>query len=105
MTNSSDRLDRLEAIVESNSRAIQALLDARVEDKLELQAVTTRMDAAIARIDEAIGRLTTLNEGVVNLLSSLDSDRPTILRRLNSIENKVDRLLERRGNNGNEPQQ
>lgn len=66
MTNSTDRLDRLEAIVESNSRAIQALLDARVEDRLELQAVTTRMDAAIARIDEAIGRLTTLNEGVVN---------------------------------------
>jgi hypothetical protein len=25
---------------------------------------------------------------------ALDSDRPTILRKLNSIENKVDRLLE-----------
>ena len=34
--------------------------------------------------------------GIANLLASLDSDRPTILRKLNSIENKLDRFLERR---------
>lgn len=91
MTNgNSNRLDRLEAIVESNSRAIQAMLDAQASDRLqraELQTVVTG-------INETIQRLTTINEGVVNLLSSLDSDRPTILRKLDSIENKVDRLLE-----------
>jgi hypothetical protein len=46
------------------------------------------------RVDDAIQRLTTLQEGVINLLASLDEDRPTVLRKLNSIENKVDRLLE-----------
>ncbi len=68
MTNGSDRLDRLEAIVESNSRAIQALLDARAEDRLE----RAELREAIADINSAIQRLTTLNQGVVNLLSSLD---------------------------------
>lgn len=85
----------LQQIVESNSRAIQAMLDARASDRLEHEEFKSRIDAAIARMDESIQRLTTLNEGVVNLLSSLDEDRPTVLRKLNTIENKVDRLLER----------
>jgi hypothetical protein len=45
------------------------------------------------RVDEAIQRLITVQEGIINLLESLDEDRPTVLRKLNSIENKVDRLL------------
>lgn len=91
----------LQQIVESNSRAIQAMLEAQASDRLEreefreeLRQVATRTDAAIARMDVAIQRLTNLNEGVINLFSSLDSDRPTILRKLNTIENKVDQLLD-----------
>lgn len=82
----------LQQIVESNSRAIQAILDNQASDRLQRDELQT----AIVSINEAIQRLTTLNEGVVNLLSSLDEDRPTILRKLNAIENKVDRILERR---------
>ncbi len=93
----------LQQIVESNSRAIQAMLDARASDRLEHEEFKSRIDAAIARMDESIQRLTTLNEGVVNLISSLDEDRPTVLRRLNAIESKVDRLLER-NNNDDRPQ-
>lgn len=92
----------LQQIVESNSRTIQAMLEAQASDRLQraelqqqIQTTNARIDAAISRMDESIARLTTLNEGVVNLLSSLDSDRPTILRKLNAIENKVDQLLER----------
>ena len=85
----------LQQIVESNSRAIQSMLDNQAEERLEREEFRSRMDATITRLDTAIQRLTTLNEGVVNLLSSLDEDRPTILRKLNTIENKVDRLLER----------
>lgn len=105
MTNNQpDRLSRIEAIVESNSRAIQAILDAQVEDRLEREETRDRTNATIARLDTAIQRLTTLNEGVVNLLSSLDEDRPTILRKLNTIENKVDRILQRDNGNGDQPQ-
>lgn len=88
----------LQQIVESNSRAIQAMLDAQASDRLQ----RAELQSAITGINEAIQRLTTLNEGVVNLLSSLDSDRPTILRKLNTIENKVDRLLSQ--SNGDQPQ-
>lgn len=80
----------LQQIVESNARSIQALADRnaeishQIEDLLESQrlATTEREQLRQATI------------GIANLLSSLDSDRPTILQKLNSIENKVDRLLE-----------
>ena len=74
--------------------AILAMPDAQASDCLEREEFRDKMDATIARLDTAIQCLTMLNEGVVNLLSSLDEDRPTVLRKLNAIENKVDRLLE-----------
>jgi chromosome segregation ATPase len=79
-TNPPDRLDRIEALVESNARAIQALGERLSE---------INEDAAQERHEL---RQATL--GIANLLSRLDEDRPTILRQLNSIEGKVDRLLD-----------
>jgi len=93
-TNQPNRLDRIEAIVESNSRAIQTMLDAQTEARLEREEFRSEITQTTANINGAIQQLTTLNEGVVNLLVSLDNDRPTILRRLRSIEDKVDQLLE-----------
>lgn len=90
MTQPNDRLDRIEALVESNSRAIQAMLDAMVEARLEREEFREQ----ITRLDDVVVRLTDLQEGVSNLLASIDTDRPTILGRLSRIENKVDRLLE-----------
>ncbi|GAC1458934.1 MAG: hypothetical protein NVS2B14_01220 [Chamaesiphon sp.] len=78
-----DRLDRLEAIVESNSRAIQAMLDNMAESAHERR-----------ELRESSLRLAGLTEGITSLLVSLDEDRPTILRKLTNIENKVDRLLQ-----------
>jgi len=85
MTNgSSDRLDRIEGLLQetvqvarSNSKTIQAILDLQAESAEERREL----------------REATL--GIANLLSALDSDRPTILRKLNTIENKIDRLLSR----------
>lgn len=68
----------LQQIVESNARAIQAMLDAQASDRLQRADL---LEAVVGGINEAIQRLTTLNEGVVNLLFSLDEDRPTILKR------------------------
>ena len=84
--------EELKQLVESNARAIQSLTDLIITDKLE-QAERN------AKLDKTLEKLTALNEGVVNLLSSMDEDRPTVLRKLNAIENKVDRLLERPENN------
>jgi hypothetical protein len=83
---SEERLKRIEAIVESNARAIQAMLEQRVSDRQRLEA-----------LEKIIGHMASLQEGLTRILSSLDEDRPTILRRLMKIEDKVDRLLERNG--------
>jgi tetrahydromethanopterin S-methyltransferase subunit G len=85
-SNGSDRLTRIEAIVESNSRAIQAMMDQRVQERLE-------HEQRMQRLEEILNRVANVQEGLGRMLVSLDDDRPTILRKLNSIENKVDRLL------------
>jgi uncharacterized protein Yka (UPF0111/DUF47 family) len=83
----------LRQLVESNARTAQAILEAMAAARLEREEARDDFYASMQRVDDAIQRLTTLQEGVINLLASLDEDRPTILRKLNSIENKVDRLL------------
>jgi hypothetical protein len=40
-------------------------------------------------------QLSRFEEGLINIMVSVDEDRPTVLRRLTSIENKVDRILEK----------
>ncbi len=39
--------------------------------------------------------LANTQQGIVALLSSIDEDRPTILRKLNTIEQKTDSILSR----------
>jgi chromosome segregation ATPase len=61
------------------------------------QLVATQQDALRDRqeLRDAIIRLADTQEGIARLLSNLDEDRPTILRKLNTIEGKVDSLLQR----------
>lgn len=100
--NNGDRLDRIERllestaqrqqkterIVESNSRAIQAMMEQRATDRLEHEE---RMN----RLEDLVARLTRIEEAQNRMLASMDDDRPTVLRRLMSIEDKVDTLIER----------
>lgn len=71
IVDSNTRFIQLEQLAQSNSRTIQAMLDAQASDRLQRAELQT----VVAGINETIQRLTTINEGVVNLLSSLDSDR------------------------------
>ena len=86
--NNGDRLDRIEAIVESNSRLLQAMLEQRATDRLE-------HEERMRFLEENQRQLIQTQRGIANLVSSLDEDRPTILRKLTTIENKVDSLIER----------
>lgn len=72
------RMVALEQLAQSNSRAIQALLDSMVDAR-----------KACEELRQAIIRITELTEGI-NLTVSLDDNRPTILGRLSRIKNKVD---------------
>lgn len=73
----------LQQLVESNARSIQALGD-RLSELAHIQEEASEERAELRRA----------TIGIANLLASLDEDRPTILRKLNTIENKIDRLLE-----------
>lgn len=96
MTSSSgDRLDRIEAIVESNSRAIQAMMEQRATDRLEHEERMSRLEDTVIRLDDTVARLTRIEEAQNRMLASMDEDRPTVLRKLTTIENKVDTLINR----------
>jgi hypothetical protein len=81
------RIESTTRIVESNARAIQAMLDQAATDRLNHEA---RME-----------KLENLSEGLINIVVSLDEDRPTILRKLNTIEQKTDSILDRLPPNSN----
>ncbi|MGF1490768.1 MAG: hypothetical protein ACFBSE_27055 [Prochloraceae cyanobacterium] len=107
-TNGSERLDRVEqilgrialrqeaaeshtreirSIVESNSRTIQGMLEQRATERLEHEQRMRRLESIAERVAK-------VQEGLSKMLVNLDEDRPTILRKLNTIENKLDRLIE-----------
>lgn len=76
MTNSEpSRLDKIEASIESNARAIQAMLDAQIEDRQKHEDFRSF-------VHETISRLTVVQEGVNRLLAALDEERPTILKKV-----------------------
>lgn len=79
--------EELKQLVESNARAIQAMVEQRVTDKLE-------HEQRIARLEDLALRLTRIEEAQNRMLSSIDEDRPTVLRKLTTIENKIDQILE-----------
>ncbi len=84
--------EELKQLIESNARAAQAMLDSMAEARQERQELREGM----IKLQNVVERLTNLQEGMANLLASLDEDRPTIFRKLKAIENKVDQLLQRK---------
>lgn len=112
MTNTNhndDRLDRIERILESvaqktdsNALAIQALTqktdsNARAIQAMAEQQATDRLkhEENIVVIRDAIQQLTKVEQGLANMMVGIDENQPSILRKLNSIENKVDTIIER----------
>ena len=81
-------------IVDSNSRTIQAMLEARASEQLRHEERMRRLEETINNQLTLQQRLTRLQEGLGNMLAKIDDDRPTILRKLTTIENKIDRIIE-----------
>jgi acetyl-CoA carboxylase carboxyltransferase component len=78
----------LQQLVASNARTIQAMLEQQETSRL-------RHEEQMDEIRQAMLRLSRVEEGLINIVVAIDEDRPTVLRRLTSIENKVDRILEK----------
>jgi acetyl-CoA carboxylase carboxyltransferase component len=85
----------LQQLVASNARTIQAMLEQQETSRLQHEDNRLLHEEQMSELRQAMLRLARVEEGLVNMMVSIDEDRPTVLRRLTSIENKVDRILEK----------
>ena len=81
MTNPSN--DELRPIVTSLGRSVQAMLEQRATDRL-------KHEERMAFLEENQRQILQTQRGIANLVASIDEDRPTVLRKLNTIENKIE---------------
>lgn len=81
-------LSETQLLAQSIARGVQAMQDKTLSDELKREEEKAEHQAQMAEL-----RL--ISQGLVNMLDSIDEDRPTILRKLNSIENKTDVIIER----------
>ena len=88
-------LQETKAIVNSNSRSIQAIIEQRATDRLQREEEKAENEKRIRLLEQTQRELVKTSSGIARLLAAMDEDRPTILRRLMTIENKVDRILSR----------
>ena len=121
--NNSDRLDRIERILErladrdeitairierlslrteenernidSLNRATQTMIRQMDADRLKREEEKAEHELRMRELEDLVARLTRIEEAQNRMLGSIDEDRPTVLRRLMSIENKVDSLIQR----------
>ena len=100
--NSSDRLERIEALLEavaqrtdSNARTIQGILEQQATERLKREEEKAEHEQRMARLEDLMASLVSIEQGQNRMLANIDEDRPTMLRRLMAIENKVDTLIER----------
>jgi uncharacterized membrane protein len=71
------------------------MMEQRATDRLEHEERIKRLEDTVIRLDDTVARLTRIEEAQNRMLASMDEDRPTVLRKLMSIENKVDTLIDR----------
>jgi hypothetical protein len=83
-----DTLRETQSITQSIARGVQAMQDKALSDEL-------KRDEEKAEHQAQMTELRHISQGLVNMLDSIDDDRPTILRKLNTIENKTDAIIER----------
>jgi NCAIR mutase (PurE)-related protein len=97
-----ESIQETQEIVRSNSRSIQAMLDQAATDRLKREEEKAEYERRIQLLEANNEILANTQRGVVALLSSIDEDRPTIIRKLNTIEQKTDSILSRlSGDSGN----
>ncbi len=79
-------------LAQSIARGVQAMQDKALSDELKREEERALHEAQMAE-------LRSISRGLVNMLSSIDEDRPTILRKLNTIESKTDTIIDRLNRN------
>ena len=90
-----DFQEEVRMIVQSNDRTIQAILDQTATDRLKRDEERIEHERRIQLLEANNQILANTQQGVAALLGSIDEDRPTVLRKLNAIEQKTDSILDR----------
>jgi mevalonate kinase len=80
--------EEVRTIVRSNDRTIQAILDQAATDRLKREEERVYHEGRMERLER-------ISEALANMLVSVDEDRPTILRKLNTIERNSSDILNR----------
>jgi ABC-type transporter Mla subunit MlaD len=94
-----NRIDeRLEHFISGSDERMEELAAATQALSRDVAQLVTTQEQNSRELNQAMIRLADTQEGIARLLSSLDEDRPTILRKLNTIEGKVDSLIQHQGN-------
>jgi cell division septum initiation protein DivIVA len=81
-------LSETQLLAKSIARGVQAMQDKALSDELKRDEEKAEHQAQMAELRH-------ISQGLVNMLDAIDSDRPTILRKLNTIEDKADAIIER----------
>lgn len=87
--------EEVRTIVRSNDRTIEAMLDQTATERLRRDEERAEHQSRIQLLEANNQILASTQQGVAALLGSIDEDRPTILRKLNTIEQKTDSILDR----------
>lgn len=81
-------LKETQLLAQSIARGVQAMQDKALSDELKRDEERAEHQARMLKLER-------ISEGLVNMLVAVDDDRPTILRKLNTIEDKADAIIER----------
>lgn len=81
-------LQETQLLVHLIARGVQAMQEKALTDELKREEERAAHEAQMAELRH-------ISAGLVNMLSSIDEERPTILRKLNAIDQKVDTIVDR----------
>lgn len=77
MTNNEpSRLGRIEAIVESNARTIQAMLEQQATNRLRHEEQMEGFRSSVNRLEAVSVQLTEIQQGMVGMLAAVDETQP-----------------------------
>lgn len=81
-------LKETQLLAQSIARGVQAMQDKALSDELKRDEERAEHQARMLKLER-------ISEGLVNMLVAVDDDRPTILRKLNTIEQNSSNILDR----------
>ena len=77
------------------ARGVQAMQEKALTDELKREEEKAIAVQQTLEHQQRMERLEDISAGLIRLYGSLDEDRPTVFRALNTIDRKIDNILDR----------